>query len=189
MVGHGDWRAEHVRFLSNKPVVAFDWDSLCREHEPALIGAAANGFCADWSKGDSRQAPSVDEARAFVRDYEEARGEMFSAEERRLCGACLAYASAYTARCGPMRLARTSAISQGLFNISFGANAVIFLTCRCLMPQMVLLGRQALTVKRLFLSQKRGSPRIRPLRLVSQASRGHELAIGAVVSRRLHLFG
>ena len=100
VVGHGDWRAEHVRFLSNKPVVAFDWDSLCREHEPALIGAAANGFCADWSKGDSRQAPSLDEARAFVRDYEEARGEMFSAEERRLCGACLAYASAYTARCG-----------------------------------------------------------------------------------------
>jgi hypothetical protein len=65
-----------------------------------LIGAAANGFCADWSKGDSRQAPSLDEARAFVRDYEEARGKMFSAEERRLCGACLAYASAYTARCG-----------------------------------------------------------------------------------------
>ncbi len=100
VIGHGDWRAEHVRFLTNKPVVAFDWDSLCREREPALIGAAAHGFCANWAQGDKRQAPSLDEARAFVRDYERARGKMFSAEERRLCGACLAYASAYTARCG-----------------------------------------------------------------------------------------
>jgi hypothetical protein len=99
VIGHADWRAEHVRFLADKPVLAFDWDSLCREREPALIGAVAHGFCADWSQGDNRQAPSLDEARAFVRDYERARGNMFSAEERRLCSACLAYASAYTARC------------------------------------------------------------------------------------------
>jgi hypothetical protein len=103
VIGHGDWRAEHVRFLANKAVVAFDWDSLCREREPALIGTAAQGFCADWSQGNSRQAPSLDEARAFVGDYEEARGKKFSTEERRLCGACLAYASAYTARCGHAR--------------------------------------------------------------------------------------
>ncbi len=100
VIGHGDWRAEHVRFLANTPIAAFDWDSLCREREPALIGAAAHGFCADWSQGDNRQAPSLDEARAFVRDYERARGQIFSVEERRLCGSCLAYASAYTARCG-----------------------------------------------------------------------------------------
>jgi hypothetical protein len=29
VIGHGDWRAEHVRFDGNAPVVAFDWDSLC----------------------------------------------------------------------------------------------------------------------------------------------------------------
>jgi hypothetical protein len=100
VIGHGDWRAEHVRFVASTPIVAFDWDSLCCEREPALIGAAAHGFCADWSDGSNRQAPTLDEARAFVRDYERARGKTFSAEERRLCGACLAYASAYTARCG-----------------------------------------------------------------------------------------
>jgi hypothetical protein len=100
VIGHGDWRAEHIRFLADTPVVAFDWDSLCREREPALIGAVAHGFCADWSQGDKRQAPSLDEARAFVRDYQRARGKMFSTEERRLCGAHLAYASSYTARCG-----------------------------------------------------------------------------------------
>jgi Phosphotransferase enzyme family len=100
VIGHGDWRAEHVRFKGNTPVIAFDWDSLCCELEPALIGAAAHGFCADWSQGDNRQAPSRDDARAFIEDYERARGKMFSVEERRLCGACFAYASAYTARCG-----------------------------------------------------------------------------------------
>jgi hypothetical protein len=100
VIGHCDWRVEHVRFLANEPVVAFDWDSLCCEREPALIGTVAHGFCADWSQGDNRQAPSLEEARAFIRDYERARGRNFSAQERRLCGACLAYASAYTARCG-----------------------------------------------------------------------------------------
>lgn len=66
VIGHSDWRVEHVRFSANTPVVAFDWDSLCCEREPALIGSVANGFCADWSQGDTLQAPSLDEARAFV---------------------------------------------------------------------------------------------------------------------------
>jgi hypothetical protein len=100
VIGHGDWRAEHVRFAGNTPILAFDWDSLCCEREPALVGAVAHGFCADWSQRDNRQAPSFEEARAFVEDYERARGEAFSTEERRLCGACFAYAIAYTARCG-----------------------------------------------------------------------------------------
>jgi hypothetical protein len=60
VIGHGDWRAEHVRFLAKTPVVAFDWDSLCCEREPALIGIVANGFCADFSQGDNRQALSPD---------------------------------------------------------------------------------------------------------------------------------
>jgi hypothetical protein len=49
VIGYADWRQEHVRFIGNEPVVAFDWDSLCCELEPALLGAAAHGFCADWS--------------------------------------------------------------------------------------------------------------------------------------------
>jgi|SRR5580700_4615188 hypothetical protein len=79
---------------------AFDWDSLCREREPALVGAAAHGFCADWSQTAIPQAPTMDEARAFVSDYEQARGKPFSVDERRLCRASLAYATAYAARCG-----------------------------------------------------------------------------------------
>jgi hypothetical protein len=64
---------------------AFDWDSLCREREPALVGAAAHGFCADWSQTAIPQAPTMDEARAFVSDYEQARGKPFSVDAAR-CG-------------------------------------------------------------------------------------------------------
>src|SRR5262245_11148230 len=100
VIGHNDWRQEHVRFSGNEPVVAFDWDSLCCEHEPALLGSVTHGFCADWSLPDRRQAPTLGEARAFVADYERARGRPFSSDERRLCGAAFTYACAYTARCG-----------------------------------------------------------------------------------------
>jgi hypothetical protein len=100
VLGHGDWRAEHVHFEGNEPVAAYDWDSLCKEPEPALVGCAAHAFCANWSRTGHRQAPSLDEARAFVDDYESARGQRFDADERRLCAACFAYSVAYTARCG-----------------------------------------------------------------------------------------
>jgi len=100
VIGHADWRQEHVRFVADEPVAAFDWDSLCRQHEPALLGSVAHGFCADWSRNDRRQAPALAEARAFVGDYETARGSPFSASERQLCSAAFAYSCAYTARCG-----------------------------------------------------------------------------------------
>ena len=101
VIGHGDWRAEHVRFAEGRPVAAFDWDSLCRDHEPRLIGIVAHAFCADWTRNERiAPAPTLDEARAFVREYEEARGSPLSREEREQCGAAFAYSCAYTARCG-----------------------------------------------------------------------------------------
>jgi hypothetical protein len=99
VIGHGDWRQEHVRFVGREPVAAFDWDSLCCDFEPALVGSAAHGFCADWSVS-RRQEPTLDEARDFVDAYAAARGSPFTPDERRLCGAAFAFAVAYTARCG-----------------------------------------------------------------------------------------
>jgi hypothetical protein len=100
VIGHGDWRAEHVRFQGDTPVVAFDWDSLSCEREPALVGITAHMFCADWSQQDIPQTPTFEEARAFVVDYEEAAKRRFTPDERVLCGAAFAYSVAYTARCG-----------------------------------------------------------------------------------------
>lgn len=100
VIGHGDWRVEHVRFAGDRIVAAFDWDSLCKQPEPALVGFTAHAFCADWSRTPPPAAPTLDEARAFVADYERARGRGFSVHERRTCGAAFAYSCAYTARCG-----------------------------------------------------------------------------------------
>jgi hypothetical protein len=100
VISHNDWRAEHVRFQADAISVAYDWDSLCVTHEPAAVGAAAHMFCADWSREDVVQAPTLEEARAFVDDYEAVRGGSFTPEERRACGASFTYAVAYTARCG-----------------------------------------------------------------------------------------
>lgn len=99
VIGHGDWRAEHIRFENMQPVMAFDWDSLCKGVEPELVGFTAHAFCADWSRTDYVQAPTLEEAQAFVADYEEARGHPFEADEKMLCGAAFAYSVAYTARC------------------------------------------------------------------------------------------
>ena len=100
VVGHGDWRVQHLRFDAGRVVLAYDWQSICRTEEAALVGFAAHAFCADWSGNDPRQAPTLDEARAFVADYEGARGVPFDREERSLCGAAFAYSVAYTTRCG-----------------------------------------------------------------------------------------
>lgn len=100
VLGHSDWRAEHLRFEGERVVAAFDWDSLCKSHEPELVGFIAHAFCADWSRPDNVQAPTLAEARAFVSEYEAARGGAFSPDERRALGAAFAYSVAYTSRCG-----------------------------------------------------------------------------------------
>lgn len=100
VIGHGDWRAEHVRFEGDVPLIGFDWDSVHKGREPSLVGSAAHGFCADWSKDRHIQAPTLDEARAFVNDYEAARGSPFTRAERALCAASFVFSVAYTCRCG-----------------------------------------------------------------------------------------
>jgi hypothetical protein len=100
VIGHGDWRGEHLRLAGGQVAAAFDWDSLVCEPEAALVGMTAHAFTADWSRSDRRQAPTLEEARALVADWEQARGRPFTSAERRLCGAAFAYAVAYTARCG-----------------------------------------------------------------------------------------
>jgi hypothetical protein len=98
-IGHGDWRVQHALFEGDRIVAAHDWISLCKEREPALVGFTAFAFCVDWSRTATCMAPTIDEARALVADYEAARGRAFSIDERRLCGALFAYSCAYLARC------------------------------------------------------------------------------------------
>lgn len=61
-------------------------------------GTIRNG--SDWSREGHVQAPTLDEARAFVAEYLAALGRAFSRDERELCAASFAYSVAYTCRCG-----------------------------------------------------------------------------------------
>jgi hypothetical protein len=99
VVAHCDWRAEHVRFDGDEIVATYDWQSLALTREPELVGAAAHAFTADWRAPQSRRLPTLDEAQAFVDDYEAARGARFTREERAAVDAAWIYATAYGARC------------------------------------------------------------------------------------------
>jgi hypothetical protein len=99
VLGHADWRAEHLRFAGARLVAVYDWQSLSVLAEPALAGYAAHAFTADWSASPRPAVPSPEEALAFVADYERARGVSFSTAERSSAHAALVYSAAYGARC------------------------------------------------------------------------------------------
>jgi hypothetical protein len=99
VIGHGDWRAENVRFAEGEVVAVYDWDSLRVLSEPRLLGSAAHYFTSDFRVEGRVQLPSLDEAIAFVDDYAAARGVAFDEQELREVKAALVYAMAYTARC------------------------------------------------------------------------------------------
>jgi hypothetical protein len=100
VVGHADWRVEHLRFEDGAVTAVYDWDSVRIDREPALVGAASYAFTANWSREDLVYLPTLEEALAFVADYEEARGARFTAAEHRAARASLVYMMGYSARCG-----------------------------------------------------------------------------------------
>jgi Ser/Thr protein kinase RdoA (MazF antagonist) len=100
VVGHTDWRVENMRLSSDGSVSAvYDWDSIAVQREPVLAGGVAHLFTSDFRVPDRAQVPTLDEALAFIADYEAARGAPFDGEEHAAARAALVYAMAYTARC------------------------------------------------------------------------------------------
>ena len=98
VVGHVDWRAEHVLVDRAGAVVAvLDWDSLVRAPEAVLVGQAAAGWTIVWGQPDPH--PTVAEARAFAAAYGTARGRPFDPAELALLDAAHGYVVAYGARC------------------------------------------------------------------------------------------
>jgi hypothetical protein len=98
VVGHGDWSVKHFRFVGNEITAIYDWDSLIRADEPRIVGQAAATFPATWYLPVAVLA-TPDESRAFVAEYEEARGRAFNREERVRLAHAAAYVVAYGARC------------------------------------------------------------------------------------------
>ena len=101
VVGHTDWSAKHLRFdESLRPTALYDWDSITVDREPVVVGTAAASFTYTEELDHPVVLwPSLEEALAFVDDYERARGVAFDAAERRAVGAACVYLRGYAARC------------------------------------------------------------------------------------------
>jgi hypothetical protein len=99
MLGHADWRVQHLRFQDGKIVATYDWDSLAFRPETELIAISAHGFTADWTLEGIRRIPTANDIRAYVADYERAHGRLFSKHERQSLFATCVYCIAYSARC------------------------------------------------------------------------------------------
>ena len=99
VLGHGDWRVQHFGFREGKIVATYDWDSLAFCTETELVGVSAHGFTADWTLEAGRRIPNANDVRAYVADYERARGQPFSELERKSLFAHCVYCIAYSARC------------------------------------------------------------------------------------------
>jgi aminoglycoside phosphotransferase (APT) family kinase protein len=98
VIGHSDFRAEHLRFADGRVSAVYDWDSLGVGPEPVVVGNAAHAFTADWSRR-GWQLPTLTESFAFISDYEAARGTPFGREERQAASAAMIAALSYSARC------------------------------------------------------------------------------------------
>jgi Ser/Thr protein kinase RdoA (MazF antagonist) len=99
VVGHTDWRVQNMAFDGERIVAIYDWDSVAVAAEPVFVGNAAAVFPTDWRIPHPDPPPTTDEMRAFVADYETARGHAFSPAEREVLDAANLAGLAYSARC------------------------------------------------------------------------------------------
>jgi aminoglycoside phosphotransferase (APT) family kinase protein len=99
VIGHGDYKAEHVRFDGGRACAVYDWDSLFVGPEPVIVASAAHVFTADWSRENHRCVPTLAESLAFIGDYETARGGPFTPDERQAMRVTMVASFAYGARC------------------------------------------------------------------------------------------
>ncbi len=97
VLAHGDWRVEHVKARGDQIVATYDWDSLAVLPETRIVGIDAHGHIADWSQSMTRNTPTYDDVVGFIADYEAARGDEFTPNERRAARAWAAYFIAYQA--------------------------------------------------------------------------------------------
>lgn len=98
VLGHTDWSVQNCRFAEGAICVVYDWDSLALDLETTIVGEAARGFTMNWLVPEPPPLPSPEGARAFVEDYEAARGKRFTLAEWTAVSAAATYALAYGAR-------------------------------------------------------------------------------------------
>lgn len=97
VLGHCDWRVEHLRFEGDAIVATYDWDSVALRSELQIVGTNAHGHTADWSQEAIRRVPTHEGMLGFIEAYEHARAVPFTREQHRGARAWAAYWIAYGA--------------------------------------------------------------------------------------------
>jgi hypothetical protein len=97
VAAHLDWGVKNVRFRDDTVCAVYDWDSLHAASEAECAGRAAAQFTAQWDI-PALLTPTPDEAKAFLEEYQNARGKRFSRAERMVAAASARYLVAQVAR-------------------------------------------------------------------------------------------
>lgn len=98
VVGHFAWRVDNVPVAARQVIAVFGWEQLGSAAEAVVLGSAAHQFTID-GRAASAHVPTPDEVRAFVTDYETARGRPLDDAERTSARAAYVFCTAYGARC------------------------------------------------------------------------------------------
>ena len=97
VVTHLDWGVKNIRFRDERVCAVYDSDSVHAASEAECVGRAAAQFTAQWEI-PALLTPTPAEAKAFVDEYQAARGRKFSRAERTVAAAAARYVVAQVAR-------------------------------------------------------------------------------------------
>jgi hypothetical protein len=97
IIGHADWEAQNLRFENDRLAMVYDWDSLVVDHETVIAGMASAVFPAR-SEPRLGDVPTEAEQDAFLTDYQDIAGHVFTQVETTLAVAAASWITAYNAR-------------------------------------------------------------------------------------------
>ena len=94
VVGHADWEEPNLRWVDRRLHVVHDLDSVVSRPEAALAGVAAAVYRVCGGPGTA----TLEESAAFLRVYEQVRGQPWSVDEWQVCWAARLWIRAYNAK-------------------------------------------------------------------------------------------
>ena len=68
ILGHCDWSMKNMRFIDNRIVKVYDWDSIILQDEYHMLATAASTFPMTWDI-PVQIVPSQEEAYEFIKEY------------------------------------------------------------------------------------------------------------------------
>lgn len=100
VVGHSDWESQNLRWVDHHLHVVHDWDSIVRQREATIAGAASAVFTAT---GAANTSATVAQSEAFLAAYAQARGRPWTDEELELAWAAGLWVRVFNAKKATLR--------------------------------------------------------------------------------------